>query len=155
MECHCFLDLCCLFTLEDLRDLVQVTASLFQGCVDCMLGGIQVTQGSNVGGAIIVEVRRRERREVRLRQVELGFRYGKLCFVIVEECVQLCLLASRCIFNGLLNTRAEAPQFDVDIDSYIEIESPIVTWQHDRKNAKLEEDVDYILSRRMRIGLRI
>ena len=87
--------------------------------------------------------------------VELGLYRGKLVFVFVEKRVELGLLASRRVIYGLLNTRTKIPQFDVDIDCYIDVESPVVAWKHNRKNAELEEDINYILASCLRIGLRI
>ena len=134
---------------------MQVASSLFQCCVNCMFGGIQIAQGSKIGGTIVVEVRRSECREICLCHIELGLCRGKLVFVVVEKRVELGLLASRSVIYSLLNTRAKIPQFDADVDRYIEVESTAVAWKYNRKNAELEEDVNYILSRQLRIGLRI
>src|SRR5260370_36921469 len=103
-----------------------------------MLGSIQIAQGSKIGGTIVIEVRGSERREICLCQVELGFCRGKLCFVVVAKCVELCLLTSRCIFNGWLKTRDETPQFDVSIDTYIAVKAPVARCQHTRKKPKRE-----------------
>ena len=96
--------------------------------MDCMFCCIQIVQSCLIGGTVVIEIRRCQGRESRLRHVELGFRRRKLIFIIVEERVELCLLSSRRIADSLLNFRTEASQFDINIDSYIELEPSIISW---------------------------
>jgi len=85
-----------------------------------MQGSIQFSQGGRVGSAIVVIIRRRKRREVPLRRVELGLRRGKLIFVVIEERIQLRLLARRRIVDGPLHFRRYIPQLDINIDRHIQ-----------------------------------
>src|SRR5437773_12082297 len=102
-----------------------------------MQGSIQFSQGGRVGSAIVVIIRRRKRREVPLRRVELGLRRGKLIFVVIEERIQLRLLARRRIVVGPLHFRRYFPQLDIDIDRHIQLEPSVVPWQYYLINAEL------------------